>query len=69
MADSTGTSGDGRRDRHKYRPFMLRLHPRIRQQLRVLAERNASDESTEARTAIRKYLEEAGLWPVPEERK
>lgn len=67
MANTSSDEPDGRRDRHKFRPFMVRLHPKIRQQLRVLAERNASDESTEARTAIRKYLEDAGLWPPPPE--
>ncbi len=56
------------RDRHRYKPFMVRLDPRIRAQLRLLAERNASDESTEVRIAIRQYLEAAGMWPPPPEK-
>jgi hypothetical protein len=54
-------------DRHKKQPFQIRLHPLLRQQLEVLAERNASDLTTEVSIAIRERLEAAGLWPPPAE--
>ncbi len=50
-------------DRHKKKPFQLRLHHLLRQQLELLAERNASDMTQEISTAIRERLERANLWP------
>ncbi len=51
--------------RNLYPGFQLRLHPRMRQQLELLAERNFSNLTDEIRIAIRKHLETAGLWPPP----
>jgi hypothetical protein len=50
---------------HRYPGFMLRLHTKIRQQLRKMADRNATNESDEIRTAVREYLERNHLWPPP----
>jgi predicted transcriptional regulator len=50
-------------NRHKQKPFQLRLHDQLREALDELARRNASDVSDEIRIAIRKHLAEAGLWP------
>jgi hypothetical protein len=55
-----------RPDRHKQEPFQLRLHPLLKRQLEKLADRNASNITDETRVAIRKYLEENGLWPPSE---
>jgi hypothetical protein len=53
------------KDRHKKKPLQLRLHELLRQQLEVLAERNASNLTAEITRAVREYLERAGLWPPP----
>ena len=53
-------------DKHKNPQFQLRLHPLLRQQLQKSADRNATTITEEARTALRKYLESVGLWPIPE---
>lgn len=50
-------------DRHKKKPFQLRLHPLLRQQLEKLAEANASDMTAEIVIAIRKHLTDSKLWP------
>jgi hypothetical protein len=52
-------------DKHHKRPFQMRMHELLRQQLEVLAERNLTDLSTEVTIAIRERLERAGLWPPP----
>ena len=54
-----------KKDRHKKKPLQLRLHPLLRQQLEVLAQRNASTLTEEISIAIRERLEEAKLWPPP----
>lgn len=56
-------------DQHKTKPFTFRLHPALRKQLDLLADRNASSVTTEATIAIRIHLEAAGLWPPPEKPK
>ena len=67
--NSAGKSGrkgkpmDRTVDRHKKKPFQIRMHPLLRQQLEALAERNASDMTQEIVTAVREHLERAGLWP------
>lgn len=55
-----------KKDRHKKKPFQLRLHSLLRQQLEILAERNASDMTTEISIAVRERLQANGLWPPPE---
>jgi hypothetical protein len=50
-------------DRHKKKPFQLRLHRLLRQQLELLAERNVSDLTSEISIAVRERLERNGLWP------
>lgn len=50
-------------DRHKVKAMVLRLTPKIREQLDKLAEANQSRVTEEVRIAIRKHLTEAGLWP------
>lgn len=52
-------------DRHKNKPFQLRLHGALRQQLEKLAERNASKLTTEISIAIRTHLQANELWPPP----
>lgn len=54
-----------RGDRHKNKPLQLRLHPLLRQQLQTLADRNLTTLTAEATAAIRRHLEENGLWPPP----
>jgi hypothetical protein len=49
----------------KKKPFQMRLHPLLRQQLERLAERNATDMTEEVTRAIRERLEREGLWPPP----
>lgn len=47
-----------------YEPFQMRLHRALRAGLEQLVERNAgSTLSSEISIAIRKHLEENGLWP------
>lgn len=50
-------------DRHKKKPFSLRLHPLLRQQLDKLVDQNASDLTEEISVAIRERLRQHGLWP------
>lgn len=50
-------------DRHKGKPFQLRLSALSRKGLETLAARNDSDITEEIRIAIRKHLTENGLWP------
>lgn len=52
-----------KKDRHKKKPFQLRLHDLMKQGLEVLATRNGSDVTEEIRIAIRKHLADNGLWP------
>lgn len=56
---------DAPKDRHKKKPFQLRLHHLLRQQLEKLADLNASDLTSEISTAIRERLERYKLWPPP----
>ena len=51
-------------DRHATKMFPIRMHPVIRQQLEVLAERRLSTLTAEIVEAIRRHLEANGLWPV-----
>jgi hypothetical protein len=53
-------------ERQRKVPFQIRLHPLLRQQLEVLANRNATDLTTEVTIAIRERLQAEGLWPPPE---
>lgn len=51
-------------DRHIAKPFPVRLHPVIRQQLEKLVEQNVGTTITaEIVAAIRKHLADNGLWP------
>lgn len=50
-------------DRHKAKPFQLRLHPLLKAQLEKLAERNVSTMTAEIVAAIRRHLEDNKLWP------
>ncbi len=50
-------------DRPKRKPVQLRLHHLIHQQLKALAELNASDMTTEISIAVRERLERHNLWP------
>ncbi len=52
-------------DRHKKTAFTLRLEDRLRDRLEILADRNATDITTEIVIAIRERLERSGLWPPP----
>ena len=56
---------DRKKDRHKAKPLQLRLHPSLRQQLEILAERNATNLTTELSRALRELLRVEGLWPPP----
>jgi hypothetical protein len=51
-------------DRHKTQAFQLRLHTLLRKQLEKLADRNLTTITAEVIAAIRKHLEDNGLWPV-----
>jgi hypothetical protein len=51
----------------KNKPFQMRLHWQLRQQLDKLVERNASTLTGEITIAIRKYLQSEGLWPPPKQ--
>lgn len=55
-------------DRHsgETKPMQLRIHPLLRQQLEILAERNLTTMTAEVVAALRKHLTENGLWPPPE---
>lgn len=66
---SGGKKPEPSTDRHKKKPFQMRLHPLLRQQLEILAATNASDMTAEISIAVRERLERAGLWPPPEHKK
>lgn len=53
------------KDRHKKKPFQLRLPAPIRAQLELLTEINASHMTQEITIAIRERLERFHLWPPP----
>lgn len=55
-----------KKDRHKTKPFTLRLNERIRTQLEALADQNATTITMEIAIAIRERLERNGKWPPPE---
>lgn len=50
-------------DKHLNKPFQLRMHRQLREQLELLSESKLSDLSQEIREAIRKHLEQEGYWP------
>ena len=54
-------------DAHTQKQFQIRLHPLIRKQLDILIRRNVSTFSEEIRTALKKHLTDAGLWPPPQD--
>lgn len=55
-------------DRHdkKKKQMQIRLHPILKRQIKVLADRNLTNMSDEFTAAVRKHLAENGLWPVPQ---
>lgn len=58
---------DGRpKKRHIGKPFQLRLHPLLKEQLRILAERNTTKMTAEIVRAIRELLQRENLWPPPQ---
>jgi len=63
MASRKKKSSD---DRHKP-ATQIRLKPRLSAQLKILADRNATDITAETNRAVREMLERAGLWPPPNE--
>lgn len=67
MADKKPTKAKSRRagDRHINKPLQLRLHPSLRQQLRLLADQNLTTMTAEVVAAIRDRLKSQGLWPPP----
>lgn len=50
-------------DRHKGKATQLRMHPILRRQLDLLAERNLTTRTAEIAIAIRAHLAKNGLWP------
>ncbi len=57
-------------DRHKTKPFSLRLDKQLRKQLEKLAKHEAIAITTEIVIAIRELLERKGFWPPkPDDKK
>lgn len=62
---ATMASKKPKNDRHTKKQMQMRIHPAMRAQLELLAERNASTLTAEITIAIRRHLETEGLWPPP----